>query len=61
MKHDYYERTIYRHATYTKQIDSEQFIPLYNEPINKDFKIMEWKTYAESFGKEFGAPSRNRT
>ena len=57
MKHDYYEKTLYRHAINTRQIDSEKFIPIYNDSIDREFKVIQWPTYAETFG----APSRNRT
>lgn len=54
---DYYERTLGRYAVCTSSTKGETFIPMYNDPINKEFKVMEWKTYSETFG----APSRNRT
>ncbi|NBP01947.1 MAG: hypothetical protein EBU90_17770 [Proteobacteria bacterium] len=58
---DYYEKTFGRHARCTSSTKGESFIPLYNEHINKEFKVMEWPTYAETFGKLHGASSRNRT
>ncbi len=57
MKYKYYEKTFNRYAIYTRDIDSEDFIPLYNEFIDKEFKVIEWDIYGDTFG----APSRNRT
>ena len=57
MKYKYYEKTFNRYAIYTRDIDSKDFVPLYNEFIDKEFKIIDWSTYSEPIG----APSRNRT
>jgi len=57
MKYKYYEKTFNRYAIYTRDIDSKDFIPLHNEFIDKEFKVIEWDIYGEAFG----APSRNRT
>jgi hypothetical protein len=51
MNYNYYEITFGRHAICTSETKGKDFTPLYNEPIDKEFKVMQWPTYAETFGK----------
>ena len=55
---DFYQRTFGTHAKLTSKDADKRFTvdPLYT--LKKpEFKVMEWPTYAETFG----AASRNRT
>jgi len=59
--YDYYERAMYTHAGCTSTTKGKEFVPSYNEvpTENHEFKLMEWPTYGETFGKLNGYCSKS--
>jgi len=59
--YDYYEPTIGTHAVLTSTTKGKNFIPSYKElpTESREFKLMEWPTYGETFGKLHGYCSKS--